>query len=123
MAKQMAQVSHPAFFSSLVRPFGSFDAAPGRAVNLVAVLCILGIGLCFLSGDRRLRRTGGIVGATVCLLQPVSAWEELAPLPACTDLVATSPDGKFDIRIADQSELQVDILSCAPGNRDRTRFQ
>ena len=68
MAKQMAQISQPAFFSSLVRSFGSFDAAHGWSVNLVAVLCLLGIGLCFVSGDRRLLRIGVLAGATVCVL-------------------------------------------------------
>ncbi len=68
MAKQMAQVSQPAFTSSLVRSFGSFDAAHGWAVNLVVVLCLVGIGLCFVSGNRRLLRIGIIAGATVCFL-------------------------------------------------------
>ena len=67
MVKQMAQVSQPSLLSSWVRSFGSFDAAHGWAVNLVAVLLLVGIGICFMSGDRRLLRIGVVTGIVVCL--------------------------------------------------------
>ncbi len=67
MVRQMAQVPQPSILSSLVRSFGSFDAAHGWGVNLVAVLCLVGIGLCFVSGRRRLLLIGVITGAVVGL--------------------------------------------------------
>lgn len=63
MAGQMAQVSQPSALSSLVRSFGSLDAAHGWAVNLIAVVFLFGIGACFVSGRRQLLRVGVIAGA------------------------------------------------------------
>jgi len=67
MVRQMAQISQPPLLSSWVRSFGSFDASHGRAVNLFAVLFLVGIGTCFVSGNRRLLRVGIVAGAVVCL--------------------------------------------------------
>ena len=67
MVRQMAQISQPSLLSSWVRSFGSFDAAHGWSVNLFAVLFLVGIGTCFVSGNRRLLRVGIVAGAVVCL--------------------------------------------------------
>ena len=67
MVRQMAQVPQPSLLSSWVRSFGSFDAAHGWGVNLVAVLCLVGIGLCFVSGRRQLVLVGVITGVVVGL--------------------------------------------------------
>jgi cytochrome oxidase Cu insertion factor (SCO1/SenC/PrrC family) len=67
MVRQMAQVPQPTLFSSWLRSFGSFEAAHGWGVNLVAVLCLVGIGLCFVSGRRELARVGVMAGAVLCL--------------------------------------------------------
>jgi cytochrome oxidase Cu insertion factor (SCO1/SenC/PrrC family) len=67
MVRQMAQVPQPSLLSSWVRSFGSFDAAHGWGVNLVAVLCLVGIGLCFVSGRRRFLLLGLITGVVVGL--------------------------------------------------------
>src|SRR5664280_2153510 len=58
MVRQMAQISQPPLLSSWVRSFGSFDASHGWAVNLFAVLFLVGIGTSFVSGNRRLLRVG-----------------------------------------------------------------
>src|SRR5664280_1392933 len=67
MVRQMAQISQPPLLSSWVRSFGSFDASHGWAVNLFAVLFLVGIGTSFVSGNRRLLRVGIVAGAVVCL--------------------------------------------------------
>ena len=67
MASQMSQLSQPSLFASWVRAFGSFDADHGWGVNLVAVLLLVGIGVCFVSGNRRLLRIGAVAGTVVCL--------------------------------------------------------
>jgi cytochrome oxidase Cu insertion factor (SCO1/SenC/PrrC family) len=67
MATQMSQLSQPSIFSSWIRAFGSFDAGHGWGVNLLAVLLLVGIGICLASGNRRLLRIGVVVGALVCL--------------------------------------------------------
>jgi cytochrome oxidase Cu insertion factor (SCO1/SenC/PrrC family) len=67
MVDQMSQVSQPRALSSLVSSFGSFDAAHGWAVNLAAVVLLVGIGACFVSGHVRLLRIGVLAGLVVCL--------------------------------------------------------
>ena len=67
MTDQMAQVSQPSVLATWVRSFGSFDAAHGWAVNLAVVVGLVGVGVCFLSGRRRLMRAGVIIGAILCL--------------------------------------------------------
>ncbi|MGD0313762.1 MAG: SCO family protein [Acidimicrobiales bacterium] len=64
---QMARVPQPSVLSSGVRSFGSFEAAHGWVVNLIVVVLLLGIGVAFVSGRRRLLRLGVIVGAGLCL--------------------------------------------------------
>jgi hypothetical protein len=49
-----------------------------------------------------------------------SAWQELAPLPAGTDVVGTTADGQFDALIADQSTLRVDTLGAGGWSRTQT---
>jgi len=68
MADQMAQLSQPSATSSLVRHFGSFDAAHGWFVNFVVVVLLAGIGACLLTAQPRLVRTGVFVGAALCLV-------------------------------------------------------
>ncbi len=67
MVQQMAQVSQPSVTASWVRSFGSFQAGHGWLVNVVVVVLLVGVGTCFLSGDRRAVRIGVIVGAVLCL--------------------------------------------------------
>jgi cytochrome oxidase Cu insertion factor (SCO1/SenC/PrrC family) len=67
MASQMAQVPQPGVLASAVRSFGSFDAEHGWGVNLFVVIALLGIGVCLLSGERRLARVGVLAAIVVCL--------------------------------------------------------
>ncbi len=67
MTNQMAQVPQPSWLASWLASFSSFDAAHGWAVNLAVVLCLVGVGVCFLSGRPRLWRAGVIVGTLICL--------------------------------------------------------
>ena len=67
MVQSMSQVSQPSLLSSWVRWFASVDAAHGWAVNLVVVIGLIGIGTCFVSGDRRWVRFGVVAGLAVCL--------------------------------------------------------
>ncbi len=65
--QRMARVPQPSVPASLVRSFASFDAAHGWAVNAVVVVLLIGIGVGFVSGDRRLLRPSVIVGVGLCL--------------------------------------------------------
>jgi cytochrome oxidase Cu insertion factor (SCO1/SenC/PrrC family) len=67
MIGQMAKVSQPSVFSSWIRAFGSFDAAHGWGVNLVAAVLLVAVGACFLSGRPPLLRVGVLAGIVVCL--------------------------------------------------------
>jgi cytochrome oxidase Cu insertion factor (SCO1/SenC/PrrC family) len=50
-----------------VHAFGSFNAAHGFAVNLVAVVSLAAIGVAFCSGRPRLARAGVYLGCVFCL--------------------------------------------------------
>jgi cytochrome oxidase Cu insertion factor (SCO1/SenC/PrrC family) len=67
MIQQMGQASQPRFLSSLVSGFGSFTAAHGFAVNLVAVIVLAAIGLALLSGQARLLRPALAALVVACL--------------------------------------------------------
>jgi cytochrome oxidase Cu insertion factor (SCO1/SenC/PrrC family) len=67
MVKQMAATPQPSLLSSWTRAFGAFDAGHGWAVNLVAVLFLVGIGVCLVSGVPRLLRIAVVVGVVGCL--------------------------------------------------------
>jgi len=67
MVQQMSQTPQPHFLSSWVAAFGSFDAAHGWAVNLVAVVVLAAIGALFLTAQPRLARIGMVAGVVVCL--------------------------------------------------------
>jgi cytochrome oxidase Cu insertion factor (SCO1/SenC/PrrC family) len=67
MIQQMGQTSQPRFPSSLVSGFGSFTAAHGFAVNLVAVIVLAAIGMALLSGQPRLQRPALAALVVACL--------------------------------------------------------
>jgi cytochrome oxidase Cu insertion factor (SCO1/SenC/PrrC family) len=67
MIQQMGQTSQPRFLSSLVSGFGSFTAAHGFAVNLVAVIVLAAIGVALLSGQPRLLRPALAALVVACL--------------------------------------------------------
>jgi cytochrome oxidase Cu insertion factor (SCO1/SenC/PrrC family) len=67
MIDSMASTSQPAFLARWVGAFGSFDAAHGFAVNLVAVLVVAVTGLAFCSGQPRLARAAAYLGCVFCL--------------------------------------------------------
>jgi cytochrome oxidase Cu insertion factor (SCO1/SenC/PrrC family) len=67
MESQMAQNPQPSPIASLVRSFGSFDAAHGWLVNLVVVVALLGIGACFVSARPAAVRIGVIAATVLCL--------------------------------------------------------
>ena len=66
MIQGMAQTSQPPFLAALVRGFGSFTAAHGFIVNLVAVIALAAIGLAFLSGQRRVVRPALVLLVVLC---------------------------------------------------------
>ena len=67
MASQMSQIPQPGVLASAVRAFGGFDAEHGWGVNLFVVIALLGIGVCLLTGERRLARIGVLAAVVVCL--------------------------------------------------------
>ena len=67
MERQMAQLSQPSVTASWVRAFGSFATAQGWLVNLVVVVALVGIGICFLSARPAWVRGGVIVGGVLCV--------------------------------------------------------
>jgi cytochrome oxidase Cu insertion factor (SCO1/SenC/PrrC family) len=67
VVQRMARVPQPSVTASWVRSFGSFDAAHGWAVNLVAVVLLIGVGIAFLSGRPPLLRLGVVAGSVLCL--------------------------------------------------------
>jgi len=67
MESQMAALSQPSLTASWVRDFGSFDAAHGWAVNLVAVVLLATIGALMLTGRRGAARVGVAAAIVVCL--------------------------------------------------------
>jgi cytochrome oxidase Cu insertion factor (SCO1/SenC/PrrC family) len=67
MVDSMAGTPQPAFLAGWVRGFGSFAAANGFAVNLVAVVLLAAIGAGLLSRQPRLTRAAVVVMFVVCL--------------------------------------------------------
>lgn len=67
MIQGMAQTPQPGFLSSWVTGFGSFTAAHGFAVNLVAVVTLGAIGVALLTGPPRVLRPALVVMALLCL--------------------------------------------------------
>jgi cytochrome oxidase Cu insertion factor (SCO1/SenC/PrrC family) len=67
MIQSMAGISQPRFLSAWVSGFGSFDAAHGFAVNLLAVVALAVTGAVFLTGRPRLIRPV-LIGFTVLCL-------------------------------------------------------
>jgi cytochrome oxidase Cu insertion factor (SCO1/SenC/PrrC family) len=67
MVAAMGQTAQPRFLESMVSGFGSFTAAHGFAVNLVAVAVPAVIGAALLSGRTRLVRPAIAVLVVVCL--------------------------------------------------------
>jgi cytochrome oxidase Cu insertion factor (SCO1/SenC/PrrC family) len=67
MIDSMVATPQPAVFANWVRAFGSFDAAHGFAVNLVAVVALAAIGVAFCSGRPGLARVGVYLGCIFCL--------------------------------------------------------
>src|ERR1022692_542693 len=67
MIQQMGQTSQPKFLSSLVSGFGSFTAAHGFAVNLIAVIVLAAVGIALVSGQPRLLRPALLVLLAACL--------------------------------------------------------
>ena len=67
MIQNMAQTSQPHFLSALVADFGSFTAAHGFAVNLVAVIALAVIGVAFVTARPRLVQAAVIAGIVLCL--------------------------------------------------------
>jgi cytochrome oxidase Cu insertion factor (SCO1/SenC/PrrC family) len=56
MVQQMSSTPQPHFLSALLARFGSFAAGNGFAVNLVAVIVLVAMGVIFLTGKPRLVR-------------------------------------------------------------------
>ncbi len=67
MESQMSALSQPSLTASWVRDFGSFDAAHGWAVNLVAVVLLATIGALMLTGRRGAARVGVAAAIVLCL--------------------------------------------------------
>jgi cytochrome oxidase Cu insertion factor (SCO1/SenC/PrrC family) len=67
MADSMSGASQPHVLSALVSGFGSFDAAHGFAVNLVAVILLAAVGVAFATGRLPLIRPAMIVLLAFCL--------------------------------------------------------
>jgi cytochrome oxidase Cu insertion factor (SCO1/SenC/PrrC family) len=72
MAQSMAEVSQPRVIASIVSDFAGLTRAHGFAVNLVAVVALVVIGVAFISARRRLVRPAviafAVFGAAVWLL-------------------------------------------------------
>jgi len=67
MVDAMAGTSQPAYLSSWVSSFGTFDAAHGFAVNLFVVIVLAAVGLVFCSGRVRPVRIAVYMGCVFCL--------------------------------------------------------
>ncbi len=67
MVQSMAQTPQPGVLESIVSSFGSFDAAHGWAVNLVAVVTLAGVGGAFLTGQRKIMFPALVAGVALCL--------------------------------------------------------
>jgi cytochrome oxidase Cu insertion factor (SCO1/SenC/PrrC family) len=67
MIDSMSSTPQPAVLANWVHAFGSFNAAHGFAVNLVAVVSLAAIGVAFCSGRPRLARAGVYLGCVFCL--------------------------------------------------------
>ena len=67
MVQQMSATPQPAFISSWLTSFATFDAAHGWAVNLFLVICLAVIGAGFLSRRTPMVRVAVSAGIVVCL--------------------------------------------------------
>jgi hypothetical protein len=67
MVQSMATTPQPHILSAWVNAFGTFTAAHGFAVNLVAVIALAVIGAVFLSGQPRLIRPALIAFTVLCV--------------------------------------------------------
>jgi cytochrome oxidase Cu insertion factor (SCO1/SenC/PrrC family) len=67
MVQQMSATPQPAFISSWLTSFASFDAAHGWAVNLFLVICLALIGAGFLSGRTAIVRVAVCGGIVLCI--------------------------------------------------------
>ena len=67
MVQSMATTPQPHVLSAWVNAFGTFTAAHGFAVNLVAVIALAVIGAVFLSGQPRLIRPALIAFTVLCV--------------------------------------------------------
>jgi len=63
-----ARLPQPAVFSAGPRSLASFDATHAWVVNLALVVLLIGIGVTFVAGRRRLLRAGVIAAAVLCLV-------------------------------------------------------
>ena len=67
MVQQMSATPQPAFISSWLANFATFDAAHGWAVNLFFVICLAGIGTGLLSGRAPIVRVAVYAGLVLCI--------------------------------------------------------
>ncbi|MEP7024972.1 MAG: SCO family protein [Actinomycetota bacterium] len=67
MIQDMSQTPQPAFLAGLVRGFGSFTAAHGFGVNLVAVVALAAVGAALVSGRAVLIRPAVVAAVALCL--------------------------------------------------------
>ena len=67
MIADMTQLSQPRVLERIVAAFGSFDAAHGFAVNLVAVIALAVIGAALLTGRPRVTQAAVIAAGVLCL--------------------------------------------------------
>ncbi len=67
MVKQMSATPQPAFISSWLAGFASFDAAHGWAVNLFLVISLAAIGIAFLAGRASVARVAVYAGIVLCV--------------------------------------------------------
>jgi cytochrome oxidase Cu insertion factor (SCO1/SenC/PrrC family) len=66
MVNAMARTPQPGFLASWVSSFGSFDAAHGWAVNLVAVILMASVGVILCTGNRRLVGPAVLAAVALC---------------------------------------------------------
>jgi cytochrome oxidase Cu insertion factor (SCO1/SenC/PrrC family) len=67
MVQQMSATPQPAFISSWLASFATFDAGHGWAVNLFLVVCLALIGAGFLSGRTPIVRVAVYAGIVLCV--------------------------------------------------------
>ena len=94
MVHTMEQTPQPAFLSSWLGSFGSFDDAHGWSVNLFVVISLAGIGALFLTGKKRLV-LGGLVAFIVLSLADWVLVEDLGFLGG----VGTDPNSMLPMAL------------------------